>query len=345
MGDVYDAMNRAQREKQASQPQPRPDVDPPASDQEQPAEPAASQEAPPSERPGLPMDQVHTEPIDLEDASQAIPAAPTPSVATVADAQARAHREQQRLAVEDALHVHEPRPSNLNGYAREVVAHHDRGGMITEQYRAIRTQIVARARNRKVQIHTVTSSVPEEGKSVTTANLGVTFSELKDQRTLLLEADLRKPSFEHLFQRHCEKGVLSYLRGETDSLKDITYETVYDNLHFMPAGGYSVDQSTELLSSARLARLLDRLRDEYDHIFIDTPPVVTVTDPCIVGALADQTLLVVRLNKTPSDAVERAKRLLRAANCEVAGVILTHLHHDVPQYRYRYERYYYTAKK
>ena len=85
-----------------------------------------------------------------------------------------------------------------------------------------------------------------------------------------------------------------------------------------------------------MGQLIDRLRDRYDHIFIDTPPVITVTDACILGAMCDETLLVVRLNKTATEAVDRAKRLLRASNCEVSGVILTHMQYHIPRYLYRY---------
>ncbi|MCC5828849.1 MAG: CpsD/CapB family tyrosine-protein kinase [Phycisphaeraceae bacterium] len=234
---------------------------------------------------------------------------------------------------------------SLNGYSREVVAHHDRGSVITEQYRAIRTQILARGRTRKLHTHTITSSLPGEGKTVTTLNLGVTFAELTDQNTLIIEADLRCPAFAKLLDRDGKPGLLDYLEGRTDDIDEIIQRTVYDNFQFIPAGGSAADRSTQLLSSPRMLRLLDRLKDRYDHLFIDTPPIISVTDACIMGAASDQVMLVVQLNRTTSEAVERAKRLLKAGHCEVSGVILTHqTEHHEDYYTSKYSRYYRPAE-
>ncbi|NJL31010.1 MAG: CpsD/CapB family tyrosine-protein kinase, partial [Phycisphaerales bacterium] len=226
---------------------------------------------------------------------------------------------------------------------RTSVVHHDRGSIVTEQYRAVRTQILARCKNRRLQIHVLTSAAPGEGKTISTLNLGMAFSEIRNQKTLLLEADLRRPTFATYFGRPSNPGLTEYLRHQTDDIDAIVHDTVYDNLQYIAAGEGDPMKSTELLSSPRMLQLLDRLRDRYDFIFIDTPPVVTVTDPCILGSIADQTILVVRLNKTASQVVDRAKRLLRASNCEVAGVILTHLSPDLSRYGYRYT-YGYTSK-
>lgn len=231
-------------------------------------------------------------------------------------------------------------PAILNGYSSEVVTHHDRGSIITEQYRAIRTQILARGRNRQLQTTVITSASPDEGKTVTTINLGVTFSELRNKKILLIEGDLRQPAFARLLKRNAVPGLLQVLRGEVDNLDQAIHPTVYDNLQFIASGGYDAVNSTQLLSSPQWGQLIDRLRDRYDHIFIDTPPVLNVTDSSILGAISDQTVLVVRLNKTPSDVVERAKRLLHASNSEVAGVILTHLSQQLPNYLY-WNRYAY----
>ncbi len=236
-----------------------------------------------------------------------------------------------------------PGASSLNGYSAEVVVHHDRGSIVTEQYRAIRTQVLARCKNRRLQVHVVTSAAPGEGKTISTLNLGMAFAEIRNQKTLLLEADLRRPTFASYFGHEYKLGLTDYLHGKTDDIDSIIEPSVYDNLQFMPAGEADPVKSTELLSSPRMVQLLDRLRDRYDFIFIDTPPVVTVTDPCILGAMADQTIMVVRLNKTASQVIDRAKRLLRASNCELAGVILTHLRPDLSRYAYRYT-YGYNAK-
>jgi len=350
MGDVFDALNRAKRERGSKEPAPASaDTAPIADASEELATPLVSS-AP--EQGGLAFDDVHAEALVKEvERESGLPPLPSESISSPVSAAADRARN-DRLAearaavtgeeIENRLDIAEPTslpttgPSKLNGYSAEVVVHHDRGSAVTEQYRAIRTQLLARSRNRPMQVTVLTSSTPEEGKSVTTANLGIVFSELRNHKTLLIEGDLRRPSFSKLFDRECSPGMLQLLRGEVTKLDDAIHPTIYENLQFVPAGGRDSTHSTELLSSPRMLQLMDQLKDRYDHIFIDSPPVITVTDACILGSMADQVLLVVRLNKTPSGAVERAKRLLRASNCEVSGVILTHMKHYISRYLYKY---------
>lgn len=340
MGDVFEAMNRAKRE-QANQG----DANGSPSADAGPGQPTQSAFAEKDESSGaLPLDGVTAQSI----AEESISSQRTPLPSEFAEAnQAPVAAAADRAAVEElenrfdiefdagtSLPVNNT--AKLNGYSSEVVVHHDRGSAVTEQYRAIRTQLLARARNRSMQVTVLTSSTPEEGKSVTTANMGIVFSELRNKKTLLIEGDLRRPSFNKLFDRDTTPGMLQLLRGEVDRIDEALHPTIYDNLQFIPAGGRDTIHSTELLSSPRMTQILEQLKDRYDHIFIDSPPVITVTDSCILGAMAEQVLLVVRLNKTPSTAIERAKRLLRANNCEVSGVILTHMKHFVSRYLYKY---------
>ncbi len=343
MGDVFEAMNRAKRE------QGKQDDAAPGSDAAPNSElPPQSAFVPKEEAAGgLPLDAVEAQAIASESldqrqagqaakqaASETAAQAPVAAAADLAAAEEMENRFDLDFDADTSLPVN--RPSKLNGYSSEVVVHHDRGSAVTEQYRAIRTQLLARARNKSMQVTVLTSSTPEEGKSVTTANMGIVFSELRNKKTLLIEGDLRRPSFNKLFDRDTTPGMLQLLRGEVDRIDDALHPTIYDNLQFIPAGGRDTIHSTELLSSPRMVQVLEQLKDRYDHIFIDSPPVITVTDSCILGSLAEQVLLVVRLNKTPSTAVERAKRLLRANNCEVSGVILTHMKHYVSRYLYKY---------
>lgn len=345
MGDVFDAMNRAKQEKARREGQ-----TPTPPDQRAPEEPPLDDSSP-----ALPIDSVPKQTITDQPVSQGRLAAdddrPRPHHDT--SVSAAMDRTQQEKYDHDRRPLHaDTHPTRddeatalpnaaanaakLNGYSPQVVVHHDRGSIITEQYRAIRTQILARGRNRKLHVHCVTSSAPQEGKSVTCFNLGVAFSELRNQKTVIIEGDLRRPSFGKLLNRRATPGLIQLLRGEVDDLDQALHPTVYDNLQFIPAGDRDFTNSTELLSSPRMVQILDRLKDRYDHIFIDTPPVITVTDACILGALADETFLVVRLGKTPAEVVDRSKRLLRASNCDVSGVILTHMQYHIPQYLYRY---------
>ncbi len=344
MGDVFDAMNRARREKGAEPTQADAGNEPAA------GEPGGRSQgnrgsSPDGEAPGLPIEQVRATAIEEQ------PPPPTPAGGDLVlppvaltpsskqDADDASEEAEPPLDDVEAISTHAPVAADgepSNGYATQIVVHHDRGSALTEQYRAIRTQILARGRNRKLHSHVITSSSPGEGKSVSTVNMGIVFSELRNQRTLLVECDLRRPTFDKLFDQQYDTGMLQLLRGEVENIEDAVQQTVYPNLQVIPAGGRDHINSTELLSSPRMAQIMDRLTDKYDHVFFDSPPVVTVTDAAILGAMCDETLLVVRLYKTPVEVVDRAKRLLRANNCEVTGVILTHMKVHMPRYFYRY---------
>ncbi len=345
MGDVFDAMNRAKREREQAGEQASAQPHQARRDPFGGQGDAGALDAPGApERPALPLSEVPPPTIDEPESQRLTSQSPAFDTVTRAAERSRGTGEPTTTLERPATTrsfvspptATAPSGNKLNGYAEDVVVHHDRGSFITEQYRALRTQILARSRNRRLQSHVLTSAAPEEGKTVTTINLGFAFAELRNQRTLLVEGDLRRPSFHTYFDRDCKPGMLQLLTGEESDLDRCLHSTVYDNLQFLPAGGRESTRSTELLTSPRMAQILDRLKDRYDHIFIDTPPVVTVTDGCILGAQCDQAMLVVRLNKTPSEVVERAKRLLRAANVELAGIILTHLQAELAKYRYAY---------
>lgn len=340
MGDVFDAMNRAKRERGEGTP-------PPAGPQpEQDSSAWGALGSRDDQAPALPIaeiTQTHgARPLHADGSEGGVREVPAlkEEVLTARRIEPASVEAEEKL-VEPVTTKAPQVDSSLNGYAAEVVVHYDRGGAITEQYRAIRTQILSKARSKSMQTHVITSSAPGEGKSVTSVNLGVAFAELTNHKTLLVEGDLRRPSFKKLFHRDPKPGMLQLLRGECTSLDEAIQPTVYPNLQFISSGGHDHLHSTELLSSPRMGQILDRLKDRYEHIFIDSPPVISVTDAAILGAMCDQVLLVVRLYKTPIDVVDRARRLLRANNCEVAGVILTHMRVHVPRYLYKYGYYYY----
>jgi len=357
MGDVFDALNRAGRDRDdAKQRENQTQASPPPAEQDA-AAPASDDSARDDQSGALPLSEMGAAagaaketgtaltgnaPAQTADdeASPDTPADREDFKATVAEAQSRSDAEAGDDTTNPML-IRVPGANvdpSSNGYARDVVVHHDRGSLITEQYRQIRTQILARGRNRKLHTHVITSSAPGEGKSVTCVNLGIAFAELRNQKTLLIEGDLRRPSFGRLLNRRATPGLIQMLRGETENIEDCLHETVYDNLQILPAGDHEHEASTQLLSSPRMMKVIEQAKDRYDHIFIDTPPVITVTDACILGAAADEVLMVVRLHKTQTNVVERSKRLLRASNCELAGVILTHMvNESLPKYLYRYQ--------
>jgi len=353
MGDVYDAMNRSRRGPAPAASDDRP-VDPGSTDPTV-ADAASQPEASNDDAPSLPIDAVNARPLAEEDPQTSANLSRREpgwrgSVAQAADkltdATGAADDPDEPVAMEPdpTLAGGQDPDARKNGYNPAIIVHHDRGSVITEQYRAIRTQVLARCRTKRLQAFVVTSATPSEGKSVTTFNLGVAFTELREKKTLIIEADLRRPSFGRLLGRELTPGLIQHLRGEEKSFRSCVYPTVYDNLFVLPAGGDDHMGSTELLSSDSMARTLQEARDQFDYIFIDTPPVITVTDACILGTMVDEVFMVIRLHHTAVDAVDRAKRLLKASNCEPSGVILTHVeprsspYMSKYAYRYKYRR-------
>ena len=183
---------------------------------------------------------------------------------------------------------------------------------------------------------------------ITTLNLGLIFAELRTRRTLVIESDLRLPTFSKLLRLEKRAGLSNYLRGEC-ALDEVICRLGDTQLDVIFAGSHASAQATQLLSSQPMVDALNILRQRYDHVLIDTPPVVDLADAGILGAMSDDVLLVVRMNRTPRPLIEQASRILASYNAPVSGLIATD-HLRVRRrfysrygygYRYRdYDRYY-----
>ncbi len=235
--------------------------------------------------------------------------------------------------------LHAPIPevlpfSNGDGSDNRVVALNKPTSVMSEEYRSIRTSVLARWEGKRHLVHTITSATPQEGKTITSLNLGFSLAELHNRKTIVIEADLRLPQFGKLLNLHPGPGVVSLLEGESSF--DEVLQTVGDNnLHVIPAGTRTSTNAVQLISSNRMMRFVQFLKKRYDHVIIDTPPVIELADAGILGALSDDVYLIVRMNRTPRSLVEQATRTLESYNAPVAGLIAT----DNPRHRSKY--YYY----
>lgn len=229
-----------------------------------------------------------------------------------------------------------------------VVAMTAPASIMAEEYRSIRTAILARWENKRHLIHTITSATPQEGKTITSLNLGLSFAELRNRRTIVVEADLRLPQFNKLLDLPTDgPGLVDVLNDEA-SLKDAIFEIGDSKLHVLPAGRRVGNEAVQILSSKPMINLLKTLRGKYDHVIIDTPPVVELADAGIVGAMSDDVLMIVRMCRTPKMLVEQAIRTLNSYNAPVAGLIATdqkrrlrRYYHYRYGYRYNHRYYYY----
>jgi polysaccharide biosynthesis transport protein len=234
-------------------------------------------------------------------------------------------------------------PSN-NGHDKhvELVAQHLPKSQTSEAFRALRTALLLSQAERPPQVILVTSALPREGKTTAAANLAVTLAQLGD-RTLLLDADLRKPGVGRILNLTEGKyaGLSSYLAG-VSSLELVTVpHPLIPNLAAIPTGPLPPNPA-DLLSSHRLAEAISKLRSQYKFIVIDSPPVMAATDAVILSVQADGVLLVVRSGETPKEAFTRARDLLVGVKCHVLGVVLNAVDSTAPDYYYSYRYYPYS---
>jgi len=176
--------------------------------------------------------------------------------------------------------------------------------LAAEQYRSLRTRIARAENGRALRAIVVTSPAKGDGKSLTAANLALTMAQEFQQRILLVDADLRRPSLHQLFDLPAGPGLADVLAGAADVAESLV--TMPDtHLTVMPAGT-PPHHPAELLGSASMRRVLDALRTRFDRILIDMPPALPLADVQIVAPMADGLLLIVRAAMTPKPAIEQA---------------------------------------
>src|ERR1700730_5607891 len=228
-----------------------------------------------------------------------------------------------------------------NGHARhvELVAQHLPKSQMSEAFRALRTALLLSQAGHPPQVILVTSALPREGKTTAAANLAVTLAQLGD-RTLLIDADLRKPGVGRLLNLGSGNyaGLSSYLAG-VSSLELVTIQhPSIPNLSAIPTGPLPPNPA-DLLSSHKLADAIAELRTRFKFIVFDSPPVMAATDAVILSVQADGVLLVVRSGETPKEAFTRTRDLLVSVKCRLLGVVLNAIDSSAPDYYYSY-RYY-----
>lgn len=203
---------------------------------------------------------------------------------------------------------------------RSLISHLLPKSKVSEQYRRIRSSIqFSSSKQAKSHIIAITSPSSKEGKSTTAANLAIVFAQ-QQHKVLLIDGDMRKPSCHYQFNVSNEVGLTNVLL-ETHELSDVTFVTTIPNLHLLPSGPIP-HHPAELLSMKQMDRILQELRKRYDYIFIDTSPVLDVTDPQIIAEKCDGVVLVTMSGETKIEKAKKAKNLLKKARGNLLGVII-----------------------
>ena len=214
----------------------------------------------------------------------------------------------------------------------------DRRGVVAEAFRTMRATLAMISGRDKHRVFLITSAIPGEGKTFTSSNFAATLAQ-QGFRTLLIDADLRKPSVSKLFfNENLKPGLSEVLMGSTPVAEAIV-PTKVENLSILPAGGIAPNPS-ELLAQPQFGETVRKLKDEYDRIVIDSSPVLAVRDPLLLAQSVDACCLIVRAGRSPSKATVQAIRLLAEANTPVMGVVLNSVRQgNSAYYAYAYRTY------
>ncbi|WLR52991.1 CpsD/CapB family tyrosine-protein kinase [Bacillus tianshenii] len=214
---------------------------------------------------------------------------------------------------------------------RSLIAHQSPLSLVAEQYRTLRTNIEFSSIDRELQTLMITSSTPGEGKSTTASNLAVVFAQ-QEKKVLIIDADLRKPTMHDTFRIENTVGLTNVLTKQHQA-HDAVKQTQIKNLDILTSGPIPPNPA-ELLGSKGMRETLGHLKEQYDYIIIDTPPVLAVTDAKILANHCDGIMLVVHSGKTEVTAAKRAKEAIINANGNMIGAILNGQKQKKHQYYY-----------
>jgi polysaccharide biosynthesis transport protein len=219
-----------------------------------------------------------------------------------------------------------------------LITFHKPSDPISEAYRSLRTAIQYSRIDKPIKSLLVVSALPKEGKSTTTANIAVTFAKA-GLKTLLIDADLRRPIQHRLFNYDRKPGLVEYLKGEID-LNTAVRKTFVENLFLLPTGSLPPNPA-EVLGSDAMKNSFEIFKASFDFVIFDSPPVVAVTDGVILSKLTDGVVFVTLANRTEADVLEKAYSTLKQVKAGIIGVVLNEF--DVTKAYgayYRYYRYY-----
>lgn len=216
---------------------------------------------------------------------------------------------------------------------RHLIAKISPQSPISEQYRTIRTNLQFASVDEPLQSILITSAGPSSGKSLTAANLAVVYAQ-QGKKTLLIDADMRKPTVHYTFRIDNLSGLSNMLVGDT-TLEQAVSPSDVDNLDVLTCGPIPPNPA-ELLASKRMEEILKQANQLYDFVIFDTPPLLAVTDAKILANIVDGCILVIRSKVTKMEEVEKAADLLDDGRAKVLGAILNDKEKKESAYYYYY---------
>lgn len=224
---------------------------------------------------------------------------------------------------------------------KDLIVHKNPKSPIAEAYRNIRTNIQFANIDENIKTIMVTSSTQGEGKSTTISNIAITLANL-GKKVILIDCDFRRPKIHKNFNLTNKKGMTDILL-ENSSYHGYVQKGIIDNIDILTAGQIPPNPA-EMLSSNRMKRIIEEIKNDYDYVLIDTPPVVVVTDGAIISTFCDGVILVCASGSIEIDLAKRAKENLEKVNANILGVVLNKLPLKSNSY-YNYYYYHYTEEE
>ena len=212
--------------------------------------------------------------------------------------------------------------------------------VIKEAYSSIRTNLLFMQKGEKCPIFVVTSPTANNGKTINSINLAVSFAQM-GKRTLLIDSDMRNPTIHRMFSIPVKNGLSEILAGLTDNIT--VSKTEIENLSVL-TGGKIPPNPAELLASSRMDKLLEFVKEHYDYVFIDTPPVNLVTDATVFSQKTTGYIMIVKSNANDSADVKTAVSSLDSIGGNILGFILNDVTSGKNKYYSYYRKYGYKYK-
>jgi len=225
------------------------------------------------------------------------------------------------------------------GVDPKIVCLTDHNSHVAEQYRLLRTNIQSQFKDKPLKTILITSALRGEGKTTTSANVASLFARhYEGKRVLLVDCDLRRPAVHSLFGLEHTPGLSEMIRDGLD-YKEVVKEKLKDRLYILPSGKY-IENPGELFDSSTFLEVLRKLKDNFDLIIFDAPPIIPVSDAGILAPYSDATLMVVKARVTQSSDIIKARDLLIEFRAKLVGVVLVCVENYIPFYLQRYSYMY-----
>jgi len=222
----------------------------------------------------------------------------------------------------------------------ELIASREPQSIQAESYRSIRTTLLVSAPPGNIKSILITSPLAQEGKSSTVANLGLTLSQA-NKRVIMVDSDLRKPKLSRIFGLQSGSGLTHYVSSRIEAA-DLLKSTPFPHL-FLISSGPIPTNPIELLTSEKMGNLISFLKQSFDYILFDSPPLLAVSDAVAMGSMIDGVILVARGGQTPIPAMKQAKQKLDTHKIKCVGVILNGV--DIVEQDGYYAKQYYNYSK